>query len=68
MPEQKPDLHESGMLYLDHSKAKRALNWKPVWSLDEALMHTAQWYKAYYQSQHVLSMQQLQRFLNELSS
>jgi len=38
--------HEAGYLYLDSAKARRMLNWEPVWSLDEALARTASWYAA----------------------
>ncbi len=36
--------HEAAFLYLDSSKAKQELGWKPVWSIDEALQATAEWY------------------------
>jgi CDP-glucose 4,6-dehydratase len=36
--------HEAAFLYLDSSKAKQELGWKPVWSIDEALRSTAEWY------------------------
>ena len=38
--------HEAGLLKLDISKSKAALNWKPVWSLKEALERTLVWYNA----------------------
>jgi CDP-glucose 4,6-dehydratase len=36
--------HESKMLSLDISKAVNLLGWKPVLSVDEAVMHTVEWY------------------------
>ncbi len=39
-------LHEAKILKLDSSKAKLRLNWRPRWSLDEALAHTIDWYLA----------------------
>ncbi|MDP9195312.1 MAG: CDP-glucose 4,6-dehydratase [Pseudomonadota bacterium] len=38
--------HEAGMLALDHTKAWYELGWKPIWSLDEALIKTAEWARA----------------------
>ncbi len=31
--------------YLDASKARRVLGWRPIWSLDEGLERTIAWYK-----------------------
>jgi CDP-glucose 4,6-dehydratase len=39
------ELHETGILLLNISKAAHLLNWRPVLSLDEALEYTANWYK-----------------------
>jgi CDP-glucose 4,6-dehydratase len=38
--------HEAGLLYLDSSKARSRLNWRPVWTLEEAIERTASWYQA----------------------
>jgi len=45
---QKP--HEAGLLKLDISKAVKDLNWKPIWSANEAVRHTIDWYKTYYEN------------------
>jgi CDP-glucose 4,6-dehydratase len=37
--------HEAGFLYLDSSRARRQLGWRPTWSLDVALEKTATWYR-----------------------
>lgn len=37
--------HEAGLLRLDSAKACSRLNWRPVWTLDEALEKTATWYQ-----------------------
>jgi CDP-glucose 4,6-dehydratase len=39
--------HEAGLLTLDHSLARRELNWKPRWNLDTALTKTVEWHRAW---------------------
>lgn len=39
--------HEASLLQLDNSRAKTLLGWRPRWSLDEALRHTADWYRTW---------------------
>ena len=39
------EVHETGILLLNISKAAHLLKWRPVLSLDEALKFTADWYK-----------------------
>lgn len=55
--------HESNLLYLDSSMAKSKLGWFPVWDLATAIEQTAVWYKSFYDSQKVLSQQQLQDYI-----
>jgi len=38
--------HEARLLYLDSALARQALSWRPVWTLEQALAATAQWYRA----------------------
>ena len=40
-----PQSHEARLLYLDSAKARAQLHWRPVWSLDQALAATADWYR-----------------------
>lgn len=40
--------HEASHLTLDISWARERLGWRPVWNLEEALFHTVEWYKQYY--------------------
>jgi CDP-glucose 4,6-dehydratase len=42
-----PQPHEANYLKLDSSKAKKLLNWKPRWRLDQALDQIVNWEKAY---------------------
>ena len=39
--------HEAGLLKLDCSKARSELNWKPIWSLQIAMLKIVEWQKAY---------------------
>ena len=34
--------------FLDSTKAKEILNWKPLYSMDEGLNRTVEWYRQYY--------------------
>ena len=54
-----PQPHETGSLYLDSSKALRKLNWQPVWNIDCTVEKTADWYKQWLQTGHIISKQQL---------
>ena len=41
--------HEAKSLMLDSSKAKKSLDWNPVYSTKEAIEQTTRWYKEYYE-------------------
>ncbi len=38
---------EANLLRLDVTKARRELRWKSVWSLEESIKYTVDWYKAF---------------------
>jgi CDP-glucose 4,6-dehydratase len=59
--------HEANLLYLDSSKAKKQLQWKPVWTLEEGLAATAQWYSTFIENNRILSRQQLIAFVEAAS-
>ena len=39
------DLHETVLLSLDISNAKKKLKWKPGWNIEKAIEKTVSWYK-----------------------
>lgn len=45
--EEAPQVHEAGTLKLDSGKAKKRLEWRPRWTLDQALSHTVDWHLAW---------------------
>ena len=61
---EQPQPHEANLLYLDNSKAKVALAWRPVWSLPQSLSATAEWYRLYAATERVESRNQLIDFIN----
>lgn len=44
-----PQPHEATLLYLDHTKASKLLDWRPIWTLDRALQLTADWYRRFHE-------------------
>ena len=56
-------LHEAKLLYLDSAKARNRLGWCPVWSLEESLSLTADWYRAQIEHKSVMSHHQLQTYM-----
>jgi CDP-glucose 4,6-dehydratase len=40
--------HEAKQLKLDSTKARKELHWLPVWTVEQALRASADWYRAYY--------------------
>jgi CDP-glucose 4,6-dehydratase len=60
--------HESNQLYLDSTKARSGLNWRPVWNLDSTLLRTADWYRAWLSERSVISRQQLIDYVQEAAT
>jgi CDP-glucose 4,6-dehydratase len=58
-------LHEAHLLKLDTTLAKTELNWKPVWQLDKAIEKTVEWYKAFYESKQVLTLNHLETYIKD---
>ena len=59
-------LHEATLLQLNIEKAEKELGIKPVYTAEEAVAKTTQWYKAFYQRQAdivVFTKQQLTDFI-----
>lgn len=45
--EEKNSVHEAKLLYLDCSKVKQIIGWKPVWNINKAVEKTVEWYVEY---------------------
>jgi len=58
-----PQPHEANILYLDSAKAKARLGWQPVWTLQDALAATADWYHAFKTGNSSISREQLTAFI-----
>lgn len=43
-----PDKHEATLLHLNNEKSRKKLGIAPILTTDEALLQTAEWYKAFY--------------------
>jgi CDP-glucose 4,6-dehydratase len=56
-------LHEAKLLYLDNTKSKAKLGWSPVWTLDQCLRATADWYRHHQKTGQVDSRKQLTEFI-----
>jgi CDP-glucose 4,6-dehydratase len=66
---QTPDQpHEAGLLRLDCSKARAKLKWMPVWTGRKAVEKAAQWYKAFYESSGLQSLENLKRYIADAQS
>lgn len=60
--------HESILLYLDSAKARRVLNWKPVWAFESTLSRTVDWYRTWLAEGRVISRDQLRDYVIEASN
>jgi len=63
-----PQPHETTLLYLDSAKAKARLGWEPVWTLQEALAATADWYQEFNSNSKTISREQLTAFIASANS
>ena len=55
--------HEATLLYLDSAKARGQLGWQPIWTLPQALLATAAWYRDFLADQKISSRQQLAAYV-----
>lgn len=55
--------HEANLLYLDCAQARAQLGWQPVWSLEESLEMTADWYRHQASTGQAITGQQLARYI-----
>jgi CDP-glucose 4,6-dehydratase len=65
LEENKHNPHEAGLLKLDCSKAGMKLNWHGIWNTQTTCAKTAEWYKAYYEKGSVISISQLQSYIQD---
>jgi CDP-glucose 4,6-dehydratase len=57
--------HEANFLKLNCSKAHTNLQWAPVWDSNIIFAETALWYKQYYESGKVISVEQLKEYIKD---
>jgi len=57
-----PQPHEANLLYLDSSKARELLRWRPVLSFEETVEMTASWYQEFIENEAVSSIRQLEQY------
>ena len=57
--------HEADLLKLDCSKARMKLNWKGAWNRRTTFAKTAEWYRSYYENQHVITQEQLREYVSD---
>jgi CDP-glucose 4,6-dehydratase len=58
-----PQPHEAQLLHLDSGKAREKLFWRPVWTFDEGVAATAEWYRAWLDRGDMVSLNQLQGYI-----
>lgn len=58
-----PQPREAQLLHLDSSKAREKLSWGPVWTFDEGVAATAEWYRAWLDRGDVVSRNQLYNYI-----
>lgn len=58
-----PQPHEANLLYLDCAKSRSYLRWAPVWSLEEGIAMTADWYRKHNATGEVSTIDQLEHYL-----
>jgi CDP-glucose 4,6-dehydratase len=55
--------HESSLLYIDASKARKLLGWRPVYSFEDSVRLTAAWYRTFQETGTAESRRQIEEYL-----
>jgi CDP-glucose 4,6-dehydratase len=61
----KPRIHETERLILDSTQARIRLGWHPVWSIEQTLSKTVDWYRHYYGCGKALSREQIDQYVSD---
>jgi CDP-glucose 4,6-dehydratase len=61
---EKNNLHEATLLSLNISKAKKYLDWKPIWNNEKSVEKTIKWYKNYYLKRTINTDKDIEDFFN----
>lgn len=61
--------HEAGLLRLDSAAARNALDWRPRWSLEQSLVRTVEWHRAWVMGEDMsaVSLRQIRDYMSEQS-
>ena len=59
------NLYEAKSLSLNSDKANKVLNWRPVWSTNEAVGYTIRWYKNYYNNGLINTKEDLESYISD---
>ena len=54
--------HEANLLYLNSGTARDRLGWKPVWSFEEGVKNTSNWYKNWFDHKEIISLLQIETY------
>ena len=57
--------HETSRLYLDSTKARSLLNWRPVWDLEQAVTQTIDWYRSFYDTGTITTTAQIAQYVQQ---
>lgn len=62
--------HEASLLRLDSSAAKQTLEWRPTWSLNDAIQNTVSWHRAWLSGHDMqtFSRHQIELYINATST
>ncbi len=57
--------HEARLLRLDCTKAHQQLNWQPVWTTEQAIARTVNWYADYYEHNRLRTATDLNDYISD---
>jgi len=57
---------ETNYLTLDSTKARKMLNWKPLYNIDRTVSETMRWYKEYITNNKIITEQQIEDYKGEI--
>jgi len=56
--------HEAGLLMVDSTKAKKMLDWAPVWDIAKTVRYTVEWYRTFIETNEVITDRQIDLYMD----